>query len=152
MTRSCMPDQTSARWVVLRLGGAMLLIAASAGAWEVLASQAPGSPLYLGVLPGPIERLRHEAFDFGVLCMIAGLLLGETSVPRRVLLWLGIGAVLALSASLYAALTGMTGVQMADLRPDAGWLFATKLLGRALLCAGLASIALQTLRKPPNQR
>src|ERR1700712_1427192 len=56
MTRSCMPDQTSARWVVLRLGGALLLIAASAGAWEVLASQAPGSPLYLGVLPGPIER------------------------------------------------------------------------------------------------
>ena len=140
-----MPDHANARWVVLRLGAALLLVAAIAGAWEVLASQAPGSPLYLGVLPGPIERLRHEAFDFGVLIVIAGLLLGEQSLRRHVLLWLAIGAVLTLSACFYAAITGMTGVQMTDLRPDAGWLFGTKLLGRGLLCAGLGSIVLQTL-------
>ena len=140
-----MPDHANARLVVLRLGALLLLIAASAGAWEVLASQAPGSPLYLGVLPGPIERLRHEAFDFGVLIVIAGLLLGDRSLPRRVLLWLAIGALLTLAACFYAAITGMTGVQMTDLRPDAGWLFGTKLLGRALLCAGLGSIGLRTL-------
>jgi hypothetical protein len=34
---------------------------------------------------------------------------------------------------------------MTDLRPDAGWLFGTKLLGRALLCAGLGTIGLKTL-------
>jgi hypothetical protein len=146
-----MPDNASARLVVLRLGAVLLLIAAIAGAWEILASQAPGSPLYLGVLPGPVERLRHEAFDFGMLVMLAGVLLRERdNVPRRVLLWLAIGAGLTLSACLYASLTGMTGVQMADLRPDAGWLFGTKLLGRALLCAGLLSIAFQTLKKPLN--
>jgi hypothetical protein len=60
-------------------------------------------------------------------------------------MWLAIGAGLSLCACLYAALTGMTGVQMADLRPDAGWLFGTKLLGRGLLCAGLASIAFRAL-------
>lgn len=141
-----MPGHANARLVVLRLGAVLLLLAALAGAWEVLASQAPGSPLYLGVLPGPIERLRHEAFNFGVVTMIAGLLLGERdNVPRRVLMWLVIGAGLSLCACLYAALTGMTGVQMADLRPDAGWLFATKLVGRGLLCAGLATIAARAL-------
>ena len=46
---------------------------------------------------------------------------------------------------VYAALTGMTGVQMTDLRPDATWLFGGKLLGRGLLCAGLANIGLKSL-------
>src|SRR5262245_738295 len=140
-----MPDRSSSTRVVLRLGGALLLAAAAAGLWEVLASQAPGSPLYLGVLPSPIERLRNEAFDFGALLLIAGLLLGSREVPRRVLIWLGAGALLVVAAGLYAAANGMTGVQMTDLRPDAPWLFGGKLLGRALLCAGLLNIALRTL-------
>jgi hypothetical protein len=130
---------------VLRLGSALLLVAAAAGLWEVLASQAPGSVLYLGVLPAPVERLRAEAFDFGVLLLIAGLWLGERDVPRRVLVWLGVGSVLVVLAGLYAAATGMTGMQMIDLRPDATWLFGGKLLGRGLLCAGLASIAWKQL-------
>jgi hypothetical protein len=131
--------------MVLRLGGALLLTAAGVGVWEVLASQAPGSILYVGVLPGPVERLRSETFDFGVVILIAGLLLGDREVPRRVLVWLALGSVLVIFAGLYAALTGMTGVQMTDLRPDATWLFAGKLLGRGLLCAGLASIGWKTL-------
>lgn len=139
-----MPNAGSAR-IVLRLGGALLLTAAVVGVWEVLASQAPGSALYVGVLPGPVERLRNETFDFGVVVLIAGLLLGDRQVPRRVLIWLGLGSVLVIFAGLYAALTGMTGVQMTDLRPDATWLFGGKLLGRGLLCAGLATIGWKTL-------
>jgi hypothetical protein len=131
--------------MVLRLGGALLLTATAVGVWEVLASQAPGSILYVGVLPGPVERLRNETFDFGVVILIAGLLLGDREVPRRVIVWLALGSVLVVFAGLYAALTGMTGVQMTDLRPDATWLFAGKLLGRGLLCAGLANIGWKTL-------
>jgi hypothetical protein len=144
-----MPEHVSSARAVLRLGGALLLAAALAGIWEVLASQAPGSKLYLGLLPGPIERLRHEAFDFAVLLLIAGLLLGERAVPRRVLIWLGCGSALVVIAGVYAASTGMTGVQMTDLRADAPWLFGGKLLGRGLLCAGLANIGLQTLVRKP---
>ncbi|HET8936262.1 MAG TPA: hypothetical protein VFN67_22620 [Polyangiales bacterium] len=139
-----MPNTGSAR-MVLRLGGALLLTATAVGVWEVLASQAPGSILYVGVLPGPVERLRNETFDFGVVILIAGLLLGDREVPRRVIVWLALGSVLVVFAGLYAALTGMTGVQMTDLRPDATWLFAGKLLGRGLLCAGLANIGWKTL-------
>lgn len=131
--------------VVLRLGACVLLTAAAAGVWEVLASQAPGSLLYLGVLPAPIERLRGEAFDVGVLLMLAGLLVGDRQLPRHVLIWLLAGTVLVLGAGFYAAAAGMTGVQMSDLRPDASWVFGGKMLGRALLLAGFVRLAYQAL-------
>jgi hypothetical protein len=142
-----MPDRVSSARVVLRLAGALLLAAAAAGAWELLASQAPGTPLYLGILPAPVERLRHDAFDFGVLLAIAGLLLGEREVARRVLIGLGAGAGLLLVAGFYAAASGMPGVQLSDLRADAPWLFGTKVLARGLLIAGLVSIGWTTLLK-----
>jgi hypothetical protein len=133
--------------VVLRLSGALLLAAAVAGVWELLASQAPGTPLYLGILPAPVERLRHDAFDYGVLLAIAGLLLGDRAVPRRVLIWLGVGSVLVLIAGVYAAAAGMPGVQLTDLRADAPWLFGTKVLGRGFLIAGLMTIGWTALGK-----
>lgn len=135
--------------MVLRLAGALLLAAAAAGVWELLASQAPGTPLYLGVLPGPVERLRHDSFDFGVVMAIAGLLLRDREVPRRMLVWLCAGSVLMLLAGVYAAATGMSGVQLLDLRADAPWLFGAKVLGRGLLIAGLLGIAWVALVKPP---
>jgi hypothetical protein len=144
-----MPDRASSARVVLRLSGALLLAAAAAGVWELLASQAPGTPLYLGILPAPVERLRHDAFDFGVLLAIAGLLLGERELRRRVLIWLGAGGFLLLAAGFYAAATGMPGVQLTDLRADAPWLFGAKVLGRGLLIAGLVSIGWTTLVKRP---
>lgn len=140
-----MLDHAGSARVVLCLAGALLLAAAAAGVWELLASQAPGSPLYLGMLPAPIERLRHDTFDFGVLLAIAGLLLGERALPRRVLIWLAAGSALLLLSGVYAAGTGMVGVQITDLRPDAPWLFGAKVLGRALLIAGLAHIGWLTL-------
>jgi len=142
-----MPEAASSARVVLRLAGALLLAAAVAGLWELLASQAPGTPLYLGVLPAPVERLRHDTFDFGVLLAIAGLLLGERAVSRRVLICLGAGSVLVLLAGVYAAAAGMPGVQIIDLRADAPWLFGAKVLGRALLIGGLLSIGRSVLVK-----
>jgi hypothetical protein len=140
-----MQDAGASARAVLRIGGCVLAAAALAGAWEWLAGQAPGSPLYIGMLPSPIERLRAEAFDFGTVVLIAGLLLGPRVLPRRVLIWLGLGALLILVSGLYAATTGMPGVQLRDLRPDATWVFAGKALGRGLTVLGLAEIGWRVL-------
>jgi len=122
-----------------------MVIAGLAGTWEWLAGQAPGSPLYIGMLPAPIERLRADAFDFGALLMIGGLVLGRRALPRRVLWWLGLGALLLLVSGLYAAATGMPGVQLRDLRPDATWVFFGKALGRGLSLLGLADLGWRVL-------
>lgn len=140
-----MQDAGASARAVLRIGGCVLIAAALAGTWEWLAGQAPGSPLYIGMLPAPIERLRAEAFDVGTLLLLAGLVLGPRSLPRRVLWWLAIGALLLLGSSLYAAATGMPGVQLRDLRPDATWIFFGKALGRGLCLLGLADIGWRVL-------
>jgi hypothetical protein len=125
----------------------VLGLAALAGAWETLASQAPGTSLYIGVLPGPVERLRETAFEFGVLLVMAGLLLRDQSLAAGAAWALAVGTFLALATAMYAALTGMLGVQLFDLRADAPWLFALKFIGRAALCGGLARAAWLGLRK-----
>lgn len=154
MNANLMPTgPTSARArAVLCLGAAALSVGAATGLWELLASQAPGTPLYLGMLPGPIERLRREAFDVGILLWIATLLLGDRDLPRRVLAWWTAGTFLVLGTGLYAAACGMTGVQMSDLRPDASWVFWGKLLGRGLLFAGFVALLLRVLQRPVSGR
>jgi hypothetical protein len=97
------------------------------------------------MLPAPIERLRVEAFDYGVLLVLAGLVLGQRALPRRVVLILSLGALLALGTGLYAAATGMPGVQLRDLRPDATWVFLGKLLGRGLTLLGVVVIGWRVL-------
>ena len=51
------------------------MIAALASVWELLALQAPGSPLYLGMLPGPVTSLRELATMIGLLLFGAGALM-----------------------------------------------------------------------------
>jgi hypothetical protein len=131
--------------LVLRVGSLLLVGAALAGVWELLASQAPGSPLYIGMLPAPIERLRTDAERFGMLLWLAGLALGDRALPRRMGALLGSGSLLVLASGAYAAMTGMNGVQLHDLRADAVWVFLGKQLGRALLLTGLAMIGWRVL-------
>jgi hypothetical protein len=126
---------------VLRVGVFALALAALAGAWEVLASQAPGSPLFIGMLPGPIQLLREAAWCWGVLICLAGLLLGPLDYPRRWLRLLQLALLLSLGSSLYAATTGMHGLQALDLRQDAPWLFAIKYTARLGLCICLFDLA-----------
>jgi hypothetical protein len=126
---------------VLRLGVLVLALAVLAGAWEVLASQAPGSPLFIGMLPGPIQLLREAALASGIAIVLGGLLLGQHAWSRGWLLALRLAVVFSLGSSLYAAMTGMHGVQARDLRPDATWLFAIKYASRAGLCACLFDLA-----------
>jgi hypothetical protein len=133
---------------VVRLGCGVLVLAALAGAWETLASQSPGSPLYIGMLPGPIELLRETALTWGLLVVVVGLLLADRSLAPRWFWLLHVGAALTLGSAIYAAATGMHGVQARDLRPDATALFVIKYLGRGLLAACLFAIARQALAHP----
>ena len=133
---------------VLRLGTGVLVSAALAGVWETLASQAPGSPLYIGMLPGPVALLREAAFDWGVSIVLAGLLLGTRAQPRKWFIALQAGVLLTLGSALYAAASGMHGVQARDLRPDATWLFAIKYAGRGLLGVCLLDLARRGLATP----
>ena len=140
---------------VLRLGTGVLVLAVAAGAWETLASQAPGSPLYIGMLPGPVTLLREAAFVWGALIVLAGLVLGGRAQPRKWFIALQVGLWFTLGSALYAAATGMHGVQARDLRPDATWLFVIKYGGRALLSVCLFDLARRGLtasqRRPGNE-
>ncbi|HEY2736478.1 MAG TPA: hypothetical protein VGI70_20905 [Polyangiales bacterium] len=130
---------------VLRLGCGVLVFGALAGAWETLASQAPGSALYIGMLPGPIELLRETALTWGLLITLAGVLLAERSLSGRWFAALYSGVAMTLGAGLYGAATGMHGVQASDLRLDATWLFLVKHLGRLTLLICLLAIARRSL-------
>ena len=132
---------------MLHLGCWVFGVAVLAGTWEMVASQAPGSPLYIGMLPGPIGSLRASAFEFGVLLVLAGMLLGAQDLGHK---WFGLltaGTLLTLLAGAYGAARGMHGVQLYDLRADAFWLFLAKQLGRVLAYGALARAAWLALRK-----
>ncbi|HEX2676816.1 MAG TPA: hypothetical protein VHM19_09255 [Polyangiales bacterium] len=136
-------DHASAR-AVLRLSLCVLAAFALAGAWQVFADQAPGSLLYIGVLPGPVESLRHSAFVLGVLTFLTALLVPRAfpeRAPRAWLVVLHASVVFALGAGVYGAATGLHGEQLGDLRPDALPLFLVKHAGFVgfALCSGWAA-------------
>jgi hypothetical protein len=134
MYAKLMQASDSAR-TVLRLGCCVLGFAALAGIWETFASQAP------------VAALRETALQFGALLVLAGLLLGERTLPARWLWCLWLGLLLTLGSASYAAATGMHAVQVRDLRPEAIWLFIAKFIGRGLLCACLIEIAWRVLAR-----
>src|SRR5262245_14922034 len=141
-----MQGPESAR-AVLRLAVIVMCIAAVAGVWEVLASQAPGSALYIGVLPGPVQVLREAAMVLGLLLLAASSLVPPAGVSRRLVLGLQLSVAVTLLAALYGALTGMHGVQVSDLRPDATPLFIVKHLGRFGVGACLFVLARRALMR-----
>jgi hypothetical protein len=141
-----MPTPESAR-VMLRLAVIVLCSAAGAGVWEVLASQAPGSPLSIGMLPGPIEMLRDTALALGLLLLGATWLVRETGATRGVVIGLHVAVAMTLLAALYGALSGMHGVQARDLRPDATPLFIVKYVGRLGVFVCLLAIARRALAR-----
>ena len=130
----------------------VLLLAALAGVWEVLARQAPGSVLYIGVLPEPISALRELALVLGLLLFVAGALMRWAfggPPPRWVSSALCGGALLALAAQLYGAASGMYGVQLQDLRADALPVFLAKHVGLLAFTAGFFELARRVLTRPP---
>ncbi|HKU44075.1 MAG TPA: hypothetical protein VJR89_38205 [Polyangiales bacterium] len=136
---------TESARVLLRLAVIVLCVAAAAGVWEVLASQAPGSPISIGMLPGPIESLRETATLLGLLLLAAVCLVRDT-LPRALGIALHVAVGVTLLAGLYGAVTGMHGVQAIDLRADAIALFAAKYAGRLAVATCLLLIASRALR------
>lgn len=137
---------------VVRAGVVVLFFAALASAWELFARQAPGSPLYLGVLPGPVRALRELAFALGVLLLAAGALMPwayGAGAPRWVGLALVAGAAFALAGQTYGAACGMYGIQVQDLRADALPMFVAKHLGLLAFASGFAAIGWRVLFRPP---
>jgi hypothetical protein len=141
-----MQTPESAR-VMLRLAIVVLWTAAGAGVWEVLASQAPGSPLSIGMLPGPIEMLRDTALILGLLLLGASILVRDVGATRGIVIGLHVAVAVTLLAAFYGALAGMHGVQARDLRPDATPLFILKYMGRLGVLACLAAIARRALAR-----
>ena len=136
----------------IRLGVVMLMVAALAAGWQLLAQQSPGSPLYIGMLPGPFAALRELAMSTGLLLLAAGLLMpwaSSSGEPRGIVALLYVGAVLGVGGQLYGALRGMNGVQFMDLREDAQPLFLVKTGGLGLFALGLFEIGRRVLFRPP---
>ena len=136
---------------IVRAGMGVLVFAALAAAWELLARQAPGSMLYLGMLPEPISALRELAIVLGLLLVVAGMLAGwafGAPPPRWVAVALHGGALLALVAQGYGAATGMYGVQLQDLRADALPVFLAKHLGLLAFSLGFGEIARRVWARP----
>jgi hypothetical protein len=137
----------------VRLGVIALMVAGLAGVWELVALQAPGSPLYIGMLPGPITSLRELSTAIGVLLVVGGLIMpwaqNGRGEPRALVRVLYVGTALALAAQLYGAAQGMNGVQLGDLRPDALPLFVLKQGGLALLLGALLELGRRVLLRRP---
>ena len=134
---------------VLTLGAGL-----AAGVWELIALQVPGSPLYIGVLPGPIGALRELCMLLGLLTLAAAALMprayeGASARRARIASLLITGGIaLAIGARVYGAANGMHGVQASDLRADARAVFFVRHGGLLLFAAGWLDIGLRILRRP----
>lgn len=142
--------QTAAARTLLRVAFALLLVAAGTSLWATLARQAPGSPLYLGTLSGPIEALRDSATVLGLVFLGVALLLSSIASERAATILVAVaclGALLELSAGGYAAIHGLHAIQLVDPRPDVAPILALKYAGQTLLGGCLLEVARRVWRK-----
>ena len=144
----------SARAIV-RLAIGLLIAAAAASVWEILARQAPSSGWHVGMLPGPVAELRDTSVTLALLCVAAAWLVPVIAPDHEPWLLVGAlhaGALVTLAALAYGATTGMYGVQIDDPRSDSVWLFKIRTLGQLVLVGCLVDVArrfLRARRKPP---
>jgi hypothetical protein len=142
----------SARRVV-GLGFVLLMFAAAVGVWELLARQAPGSPLFLGDLPGPIASLKSAAAMLGVVLLAVAYWIPSAypdREPRWMVAVLFAGTALSMGAGLVGALKGMYLVQVIDPRPGATVLVIVKYSGHLLLGLCLVDMARRVLLRRPT--
>lgn len=139
---------------LVRLGVVLLLIAAVAAVWELLALQAPASEWHVGVLSGPVGTLRNTAVTFALVFFAAAWLMpwaAPHGEPRALVIAVHVGVAIVIVALAYGATTGMYGVQIQDLRTGSVWLFRCRALGMAILFVCLLDFARRILlRRPPE--
>jgi hypothetical protein len=146
--------------VLVRLAVVLLLIAAGAGIWEILASQSPTSPYHIGVLPGPVSQFRNTSTILALVTFATAWLMPWLAGARRETIdavrepWLlvglyHLGVLVTVGSFAYGATTGMHGVQIEDPRPDSQWLFGIRLVGYATLGLCLLDVARRILLRPP---
>jgi len=130
-----MPSTPASR-ALMRCAFGLLVVAAAASVWSLLANQAPGSPLYLGMLAGPIESVRDSAAVLGLVFIAVASLLPGLAQGRVAMVLVAvacIGATLDLGAGIYAAIHGLHAIQFKDPRSDIAPLVTLKYTGQALL-------------------
>jgi hypothetical protein len=142
----------SARAIVC-LAIVLLLVTALAAIWELFALQAPGSPFSIGMLPGPIASFRNTALTFALALLSVAWLIPwayQNKEPRLIVALTYIGVIMALGSGFYGALSGMSGVQIIDPRPDAWMVLSVKLVGQLLLVIGLVDFARRMVFRFPR--
>lgn len=120
----------------VRLGVVLLVVAAAAGVWEMLAMQVPSAEYRVGVLPGPIGQVREMSAVLGLACIgLAWLVpfISKEREPWALCIALHAGALITIGALIYGATTGMYGVQIWDPRPDSQALFIVRWTGQGIL-------------------
>ncbi|MDH5492201.1 MAG: hypothetical protein OEY14_09620 [Myxococcales bacterium] len=135
----------SARYLV-RLGALVLIFAIFVGVWELVAAQAPYTPLDFGLLEAPARQLRQHALAIGLLLLLGAWLLPWVAPEREPKVLLGLitlGTLLSLGAMTWAAAAGMMAIQIFDPRGDARLLAYLRLIGQGIL----ALAALEYLRR-----
>ena len=140
----------SDRRLLLRAALWLLGLSALAGAVELLALQAPGSPLYLGVLPGPLGVLRELLLTLGLLLLGGDVLAARAALAAGLARWLVCCAAVAALAQAYGAVHGMYGLQVKDLRADALPLFLLKHAALLGFVVGYARLGVRALRARPG--
>jgi len=128
----------------VRLAVILLVVAAAAGVWEMLAMQVPSSQYRVGLLPGPIGQLREMATATALTCFAAAWLvpfIAPSKEPWALCTAVHVGAVVTLGAMTYGATTGMYGVQMWDPRFDSQVLFIVRWAGQGILGVCLLDFA-----------
>jgi len=142
-------ESPTTRWF-LRLGALTLLVGLAAGIFELMATQAPYTPLHFGVLAAPFTQLRSSAFWLSLFACVCAWLRPKLGSEREVWILFGLlsaGSVLSLGAMAWAAGEGMMAIQVFDPRPGARWFALVRLLGQGLVLFGGLMVARRLLRR-----
>jgi len=134
---------------LIRLGLLLLVLGLLGGAWELLAAQAPLTPLHMGLLPGPVEKLRNGSLLMGLSLLAAAWLLPVAAPgkePWKLVIGIHVGTVLTWVTLVYGAATGMAGEQIVDPRWDAQAMVVLRLVGYAVLLVCLVELSRRVLR------
>lgn len=122
--------------LLVGLGSGVLVVGLGSGVWELLASQAPFTPLHTGTLAAPVSQLRETSFTLSLLLFAAAWLLpfyAPDEEPKVLAALALAGTVVTMVAMIWAASVGMMGLQAFDPRGDARALFYTRATGQGLL-------------------